>query len=196
MKKYMFLLLILMISLSMSAQTKIDSYDSDYFESTFGIYATNGEKLSLYFDIRGESKNDDVMINVDGESTIISFINSLKEVRDKYAEWKKVAVDNKVTDYSKDFDISFPNVYVAWYGTKWWFDFRERFEPYFKVSSDGKCYAVFHSEAVSSSNEYITEKYYWVFSSVKEFDSFIEKIQPQALIEKLNKKNAPDELFK
>lgn len=185
-----------MISLSMSAQTKIDSYDSDYFESTFGIYATNGEKLSLYFDIRGESKNDDVMINVDGESTIISFINSLKEVRDKYAEWKKVAVDNKVTDYSKDFDISFPNVYVAWYGTKWWFDFRERFEPYFKVSSDGKCYAVFHSEAVSSSNEYITEKYYWVFSSVKEFDSFIEKIQPQALIEKLNKKNAPDELFK
>lgn len=181
----------------MNAQTIIDEYTSEYLEKSYSI-AVNEEnnELTVFIYTRRELSSSEVLFDIKGVDRINDFINSLTAVRNKFEEWRKVAKDNNVTDFEKDFDISFPNVVIAWYGSQWWFDFFAKLKPYFRVTSDGTPLVVFHDKVSASSNEYITEEYFLIFTSEKEINSFINKINPMSLRDKLNKKHAPDELFK
>lgn len=198
MKRLILIFLSLFFASGIYAQTKVDTYYNSYFERSYSIAASHndGDELSIYFQVAGETTDTDIRFVLEGEAKINSFISSLTNLRDKYSEWSKVAKENNVKDYSKDFDITFPIIEVAWYGSQWWFDFSVLLEPRFKVSKEGKCYAIFVGEAESSRNEYITEDYYWVFASVNDFNTLINKIQPTAIEKKLSQKKAPDELFK
>ena len=95
----------------------------------------------------------------------------------------------------KEFDIDFPRVDVAWFSSDWWFSFNSILNPYFKVTSSGKCLVVFTNKVTSSSNKYIDKKYYLVFSNAKEIDELTNKINPASLKEKLNKKQNVQDLF-
>ena len=196
MKRLLWLIALTLVAINSFAQEKIDEYYNDYFEKTYLIAASDEDELLVLLQVSGEYRSDDVYFYLEGSSTIESFVSSLKQVKQKYAEWRKVAIDNNVRSFSKDFDIYFPIITIAWYGADWRFDFSERLKPYFKVTDSGQYIAVFHAEAVSSNNEYITQKYYLVFSSVQDFDEVISKVEPAVIREKLKNKHAPDDLFK
>ncbi len=198
MKKLFLLTLLALVSISVSAQEVVGHYTSAYFKKDFEIMAYNKDsELKLYIQVMGEREHHNVVLIIDGENSINSFISSLTSIRDKYAEWSKVAKDNNVGKYSKNFDITFNKFKVAWYyGSEWEFDYYEKPTPKFMITEDGDVLMVVYSEATASDNEYITEEYYFVLASINEFNELIDKIQPSVLKSKLEEKAVPDELFK
>ena len=52
-----------------------------------------------------------------------------------------------------------------------------------------------YKKVASSSNQYIDEEIYWVFSSQEEIDELISKIQPEKIIENLKEKRKANDLF-
>ena len=116
-------------------------------------------------------------------------------MRDKYAEWVKVAEDNHITDMTKEIPVNMPTVTVCWYGTKWYFAFNKRLNFDFMILDDGKKIIVMSAKVTASSNQYIDQKFYWVFQSVIELDEFIKKLDYPAYIEKLNTNSNNADLF-
>lgn len=195
MKKKFLLVLALILPFSINAQEVKDSYYSSYFEKDCKISASidKGE-LSILFNVMGEYNSDDVRFMIKGEK-INEFINSLEQVKSKYQEWSEIAKTNNVKGMDKYFDVDFPRIDIAWYSSDWWFAFRSRLTPYFKVTDSGKCLVVFNEEVVSSNNKYIDQRYYLVFSSTKEIDELIDKLNPVAIIMKLNQKQDVQDMF-
>lgn len=195
MKKKFLMVLALILPFSINAQEVKDSYYSSYFEKDCKISASidKGE-LSILFNVMGEYNSDDVRFMIKGEK-INEFINSLEQVKSKYQEWSEIAKTNNVKGMDKYFDVDFPRIDIAWYSSDWWFAFRSRLTPYFKVTDSGKCLVVFNEEVVSSNNKYIDQRYYLVFSSTKEIDELIDKLNPVAIIMKLNQKQDVQDMF-
>ncbi len=199
-KIYLLLAFLFILSANAVCQETINHYHCSYFDKDLMISASEKDGvLDLWIQICGNENNDIVVINLMGEDEINSFIGSMSKLRDKYAEWRQTAIDNNVGDYIKPFDIYFSNVTIGWkfeFGEDWYFDFEECFEPTFLITDAGKIIMAVHSEAQSTSKEYITEKYYFILSSVYEFDDLISKITPDAVRKKLKAKSSLDELFK
>lgn len=195
MKKHFLVLLALVLSLSINAQEAVDSYYSSYLKEDYEILAsTDNGVLKIYLNVGGEYESDNVIFMME-DKKINEFINSLKQVKIKYQEWSETAKNNNITEMDKEFDIDFPRVDVAWFSSDWWFSFNSILNPYFKVTSSGKCLVVFTNKVTSSSNKYIDKKYYLVFSNAKEIDELTNKINPASLKEKLNKKQNVQDLF-
>lgn len=51
------------------------------------------------------------------------------------------------------------------------------------------------TKVTASSNEYIDQKFYWVFQSVAEIDEFIKKLDYPKFIQNINTKANNEELF-
>lgn len=154
-----------------------------------------------------------------GEKNILAFISSLSQVRNKYIEWTEVAHKNDVHSLTKGIDISFPEVSLQWTSMNvrryqnsstpnptyrdshvklqavYVLNDNEWIETFFKYKKNVP-YITFSGIASSNSNQYITTKYAFCFSSVSEIDAFISSIQIDSLKEKLNKVQARDDLFK
>ncbi len=196
MKKLLLIIIIALCAVTANGQKKIGSYYVEYWGKSYDIAASEDENLVVIIDICGETSYSEVNFYLKGEEKINEFIESLKELRDKYKEWRQVARENNVKDFSKPFDITFPSVTVAWNRSKWWFDFYEALKPRFLVTEKGEIVSVISGEAKASSNEYITEKYYFVLSNVSEFDELISQIEPASVRAALDKIKAPTDLFK
>ena len=122
-------------------------------------------------------------------------LSSLKEVRDKYAEWVKVAEENDITEMTKEIPVDMPSVIVCWYTSKWNFSYKKRFKFTFMILDSGKKIIVMNEKVTSTANQYIDTKFYWVFQSVTELDEFIELMNYPKFIEKLNVKANNADLF-
>ena len=49
-----------------------------------------------------------------GREHIFKFVKSLKYVCYKYEGWLRIATQNKITHFNKQFDVDFPPVHIAW----------------------------------------------------------------------------------
>lgn len=200
MKKFMLIMCIIAMSMVSSfAQVKVGTYET--YGKEYDVKAIIGDngKLSVYFNILGTRDSDDVEINLSSEDAVVEFRNSLNSLAEKYTEWRQVAIDNDVKDMTKDMPTKFPNVTIAWYGSKWYFDFGEKLSAIFMVmesSGEVRYSAVIGGEAQSSSNKYITQKYYIIFRSLDDILSLYKALDPEAIKEKLNGKKDKDDLFK
>lgn len=181
----------------MRAEEKVGFYHSSFFDTDFEIEAdyTSSNVLSVYIQVRGQYSSDKTFINVEGED-INRFITALKLAKEKYLEWTKVATTNNVKDMRKSFDIVFPRVTIAWYGSQWWFCFRHKLDPEFVVTSSGKCVFVMTDNVKSSRNEYIDTDYYLALSKASDFDELIEALDPEKIAKHFSKKQDVDNLFK
>ena len=196
MKKTLFLILAVVVATVVQAQDKVGAYYNNYFDKEYSVDAGFDSKgvLSVFFNVEGNSVNDEVDVNISGEN-ISFFITSLQNAKQKYLEWISVAKANNVTKMSKDMDVSFPRVTIAWYGAKWWFAFRHKLQPRFMITESGKYLCVISDTVTASSNEYIDQKYYLVFQNEEDFDSLINAINPTVILEKLNNKQNVEDLF-
>ncbi|MBQ6032667.1 MAG: hypothetical protein IJL29_06585 [Prevotella sp.] len=194
----LFIILFVLCSLNTFAQKKVASYHSDYFDADYEILVSTEKDdpstlTNVYIEVPGERKTQTVTLDYKNPNMLLS---SLKEVREKYAEWVKVAEDNHITDMRKTIPVDIPPVTVCWYGTKWFFSFNNRLKFDFMILDSGKKIICMTTKVTASSNKYIDQKLYWVFQSVAELDEFIKKLDYSKFIEKLNVSSNNADLFK
>lgn len=197
MKKYIFTLLIILFSTSAFAEKIVANYHSDYWDKDFDIEASEIEngKFSVYIQV--PAKNDNTRAMLSFESSDIELLKmTLTQIKEKFAEWSKIAHDNHVTEMSKDMDFKLPPSTICWHGSKWFFSFRHKLQPKFSILDSGNHVVSFVRKATSSSNKYIDETIYWVFSSPKEIDEFISILNMDKIKEQLLSKEKADDLFK
>lgn len=197
MKKIVILLCAIILSAISFAQEKIGSYSMSYFDGkSYAIKASEpkNNKFDLYIEVGGEHKSDDVVLGIESKD-LISFKDALIQIRDKFLEWKKTAIENNVKDITKDFPISFPKVTIAWYGSKWWFAFNQRITPRFFVFKDGTCAMVVYTNAKASSNEYIDQDVYWVLQEESEFNDIINLLNENIVYDYFKAKSSQTDLF-
>ena len=199
MKKILFTYIFVILGLYAISQETVGTFTMEYFpgESVKKVECTNPNKsdFSIYIGAVGEYPSDNINFIVKG-TELENFRNSLVQLRDKFVEWEKVAKDNKVTDVTREFEISLPRFDVAWYGVQWWFAFNQKFTPMFFVFKNGSCAFVLSKTVTASSNQYIDKKVYFVLSSKEEFDELLSLLDIQKIEDVFNKKESKEDLFK
>ena len=196
MKKIILVLCLLTFILPIKAQQKVGEYTNSYVSKTFSIEAVekNNKIEVVYIGISTDHKSRPAYIVVKGEDIGI-FKTALELARDKFSEWKKVAKDNNITEMSKEMNINFPKVTVAWHGTKWWFSFGNKINFRFLILEDGEMVAHWTSKVTSSSNRYIEEYIYFAFANEEDFNSIINQLDSQRILNELLKNKNKSELF-
>ncbi|MCY1660331.1 hypothetical protein [Chryseobacterium sp. SL1] len=196
-KKFTIFTLLLLFSSMINAQEVIDNYTMSYFNKKYDIEASmekNGD-FTVYIQVSAErvSTKANYMIK---SSRLNEFKEALIFTRDKYSEWAKIAKENNVTDMTKSIDAKFPNIDIAWLGSKWFFSFSQKLSPTFMILKNGQIVVSFLNKNTASSNQYIDETTYWVFNDVKEFDEVIQKLDYDKIKGKLEKLENKADLFK
>lgn len=193
MKKSLLLFTVILLTFCVKAEQTVGKYQNTYFGKEFEIEAAqkNDAIKSVYIGIEAKDTKD-AFISVDGND-LESFKNALELVKAKYLDWVKVAKENNVTEMDKEFDIKFPSVTIAWFGSKWWFSFGQRIKMRFLILNSGKMVAVWTPKVTSSSNRYIDEQVYFALEGEEDFDSLISQLNYQNILAQLlNKKNNED----
>ncbi len=199
MKKMILLFISIFCALSINvfAEQKVGTYDVlDRSLDVEAGYDSRGQ-LIAYVEIIGEYSHRDVMLCIKGEDDIKSFVSALRQVKDKYTEWKGVAKANGVTDYKKAIDVDFPNVEIYWRGSsKWYSTFSRNFiKMIFLVDDEGSATVGCGGEAEDWENEYVTEKWYFLFGSPYEIDGLTKVLDTEKIKSKLASKQNTDDLF-
>lgn len=195
-KNSVFVLLALTLSFFCRAEQVVGTYHSSFFEKKFEIEASqkNNKLKTVYIGIEAKDSKDAV-ISVEGDD-LEEFKTSLCFVRDKYLEWVKIAKENNVTEMDKEFEIKFPKVDIAWLGSKYWFSFNKKVNMSFLILDDGKMVARWCPKVVSSTNRYIDEVIYFVFENEDDFNSLINQLDYNTILDKLVNTKKNEELFK
>ncbi len=184
------------ISNHIFAEKVVGSYFLSYFNKEYNIEASEIEngKFHVYIQVSGERESTNVMIsikNVDLEE----FNNFLLLVKEKFIEWKNVAEQNNVKDMNKEMNFKSPKTTICWLGTKWYFSFGHRLNPNFIVFEDGRSVVSFYKKVTASSNQYIDQKIYWVFSEPSEIDELISQLNIDTITAKLQETDKSKDLF-
>jgi hypothetical protein len=130
-------------------------------------------------------------------------LGRLKAISDKYTEWSKTAIENNVGHMEKDIDISIDDLYVHLYETS-----GNKVTNEFNISGEKKKF-IFCVPATREKEPMLRiilngkdhkkdSKYFagslW-FNNYREFDDFVNFIQPENLTDRLKNKTI-DKLFK
>lgn len=196
-KIYLSIIVCLFCSLVAHAEKVIGNYTLSYFNKSYDIEASeikNG-KFTVYIQVSAEREFTRAMIGIESDK-LEEFKQSLVQMKEKFEEWSKVATDNNVTEMSKEMGIKFPSTTFCWLSSKWFFSFRQKINPKFLILDNGNHVAFFVKKVKSSSNEYIDETFYWVFSNSEEFDELISKLDYEKIKSELEKKESASDLFK
>ena len=179
------------------ADEVVGHYSMSYFgKENLKIKANKPEDnaFTFYIQIAGEYEDDEVYMSVNSQN-LDTFRNSLKTIRDKYVEWSKVAVDNNITNMSKEFPCQLSNISYAWYSTQWWFSYTTNITPLFIVMEDGQKIVLAYKEVVSRSNQYVDQKAYLVFKTVAEIEALINATNPTIVYDYYKKQTSKQDLF-
>jgi hypothetical protein len=197
MKKIYFAMVFIALTLASYADEVVGHYSMSYFgKENLKIKANKPEDnaFTLYIQIAGEYEDDEVYMSVRSQY-LDSFRNSLIIIRDKYVEWSKVAVDNKITNMSKEFPCQLSNISYAWYSSQWWFSYTTNITPLFIVMEDGQKIALAYKEVVSRNNKYVDQTTYLVFKTVAEIEALIKATDPTVVYEYYKKQSSKQDLF-
>lgn len=184
MKTKVLLIMILIGAQLLNAQGVVGSYNLSFFDKDFVVKTSSlkGKKYSIFFEVKGEQSSD-VSINIDNKD-LNKFKKSLINIRDKYQEWSNTATENNVTSMNKLMDIKMPLVSTMWHTpSKIYFSVRNDLNPVFSVQENGNHVVIIAKKVASSMNRYISETFYWVFSSTSEIDELLSLLDENKLKE-------------
>lgn len=160
------------------------------------IRTTDNKDHNLFISVAGEYKSDQVFLIIE-EKDIPAFREALSLTREKYHEWKTVALTNRVTDFRKDYDIKFPPYKIGWNGANWNFTMSLRgFRMTFKTSSSGDPFSFAADKAHKWDNEYIDKKWYFILDTEEAFDEVLAAISQENIDRALSGSTDTDSLFK
>lgn len=191
-------LLFLFCAMSASFAIKtVGTYSLSYFDKEYSIEASEikNDKFTVYLGVSGAKETRTTMIGVESKN-IEAFVQFLTQMKEKFVEWSDVAKENNVKDMSKDMDFKSPSTTICWYGSDWFFSFDQKLEPTFKIRDNGEKIAFIYKKVTASSNQYIDESIYWVFSTPEEFDALIEQLNVEKIMAKLQNTQKASDIFK
>ena len=178
-------------------------------EKVVGKYIMAGEEMELeagvndkgelvaFIRVLGEYDGDKVMMSVTGEANINLFIKKLQYCKTKFIEWKRVAQQNNVVDFTKFYDVAFPDVELWWMGySDWYSAFKgDYMKPFFRVSAEGETAFVAGGTVEDWRNMFIEKEWCIFLCNENEFDSLIKALDPSKIKLQLNAKDERDSLF-
>lgn len=200
MKKTILLLLIFVFQFSFS-QEDFETYSNSYFkdkEFKIQIVKEKDETITFYIDANSMDATSKQVTLIVKDKNIENFKEILTKAKEKFVEWKKVAIENKVEKLSKNVDIKSNRYSAAFTYGKWKIDFNVKLNVRFFIVENKHLMILENaSKLIASDNQYIDSKgFVFVFDDETEFDNFISKIDVQKAKEKLNKTEKKDDLFK
>lgn len=199
MKKSFFTLFFIgMMAFSAQAQKVIGTYHNDYFDKDYEVSASDTDgKYELYLEVAASgTKPAELNFSIDKEN-IQTLKNNFIDIKNKHFEWSNVAKANNVKDLNKEMNFTLSKATVCWNsGGKWYFSFNHKFKPSFMITSSGNHLTTITEKVQSSSNKYIDETIYWVFSTEKDFDQIINWLDLDKIESLLNKDKEVKNLFK
>ena len=169
MKKLCTALILCLVSIMAQGQyiKEIGSYVS--CDEEHSIMATNPEESAEFLTFILAADNQTFLAVTSRD--LVHFRQTLLLVKEKYVEWKNVAIDNNVSYDVKEFPYTFPTCRVGWPSNgKFVASKLLSLTPSFLVY-EGKCKMFIMEDVTSENNE--TKKFVWKFCSEKDFDSLI-----------------------
>ena len=198
MKKIIILSLMAIQTLFCFSETVVAQYQAN--GKSFNIEADYNKNNILKVYIKIYPGDNYVMyLGLDNEDEVKVFRNKILSIIEKYKEWSTTARTNNVTDFIKEFPITFESINVIWKtysGGDYNFAFDQTLQSIFSVNKDGS-HEIFISKlnVKSSDNEYITCDAFTFFRSVEELKSLYNALDLNKIKNKLNNKTNVDDLF-
>lgn len=195
MKKNVLFIMLALFATIVHAEKVVGTYTMAKMQKNIEAAYDSKGVLNVYIEVLGEYENDEVMIRINGEKDLIQFISKLEYCKTKFVEWEKVARDNNVTDFKKQFDVTFPKVEIYWRSSKWYSTFKGNYlKPLFLVTNEDVSFGA-GGTAKHWDNEYIDQEWYLLLVSVSEIEGLIDALNPEKIKLELNKSENTDELF-
>ena len=201
MKRILFtLFLICGLTTHVEAQMHFSQWHSSYFSNGYFDIDIDTEmendKFNVWISVLGKLSNKNCSLIISSDK-LPEFIAFLKNTKDKYVEWKNIAIENNVTDMTKIMSYTTPICHIGWYYMdKWYFCFDQTLQPMFMILDDGRMVVTIINEYASSENRYITETIYMAFGAESDFDSLINALDEEAMRAVYASKVNVDVLFK
>ena len=198
MKKTVLLLFGLCISFSCFAQERYSDYSSDYFSRTYDVRVGKPDKKGIFKIFIGIECTDDprralnLMIDSDQLDT---FKGALEQAKDKYKQWRQVAIDNRVDKVTKEIPAKFPFVGASFDYGDLRYDYSVQLTPWFVVQEGDKYLMMINTDKISASNQLMETEGCLVFSSTYEIDTFISRLDMNRMHEVANKRVPVIDLF-
>ena len=171
------------------AQEQFGTYHCSYYDCDLQILASEkGSGYDIYLEVFGACGDtmSGTTFQIEGDKNIRQFIDALESMKKQFIEWS--SEQNGRKGYEKRFDVNLPYFKVLWHYSDLHYDYHPTPKARFVVPDSGQCTAVISGEATASDNESLKNKYFFILSSVSDFDKLISSIQ----IDKLDEYFYPD----
>ena len=195
MKKLLLIIAFTLMTTSMYAEKIVGTFTMSGTRRNIeaGIDSKGG--LNVFIQVVGED-SDYVMIRITGEEDIKRFRSRLAYCKEKFIEWEQVAKRNKVYDFKKEIDATFPSVEIWWVGLEWYSSYQKNFiKPLFLVN-DGDASFGAYGAAKHWKNDFITQSFYILFETASEIQSLIDALNIQKIKSSLDRDMETDALFR
>ena len=195
MKKFLLIIAFTLLTTSMYAEKIVGTYTLSGTRRNIeaGIDSKGG--LNVFIQVVGED-SDYVMVRITGEENIKRFRSQLEYCKEKFIEWEQVAKRNKVYNFKKEIDATFPSVEIWWVGLEWYSSYKKNFiKPLFLVN-DGDASFGTYGAAKHWKNDFITQSFYILFETASEIQSLIDALNIQKIKSSLDRDAETDALFR
>lgn len=199
MKKLLAIFLIFITNISFS-QKKFGTYKCKLNKTDYEVQIDIKEdKYTLYIDAFSFDKiynNGGIMLTSKEHK---AFIEDLQKAKQKFIEWSKIAIENKVKEFNKDMDFKTKAGAYFKSSTDWHFSYRISLLYQFMIldsNDDNPILLVNTDDIVASDNQYMKSRgFVLMFKTEKDIDEFISLISVETVNDFI-KKPKPEELFK
>lgn len=199
MKKILFLLMALgLVAPSLKAQEKFAEYQAGIEGKSYDIKVGKIDKKKnflIYIDIQNSENEDSPMyINI-GSNKLSKFKDAILQIKNKYAEWKQVAIDNNVANMTKPFGIYIPRDGGAfYYGREWFFADSVTLSAVFFLVNDIP-YIGLMCYFTARDNQFIKSSGNIIFLTEKEVDDFLNALDENGMRALAEGKASTENLF-
>jgi hypothetical protein len=195
MKKLLLFIALSLLTTSIYAEKIVATYTLSGTKRNIEAGIDDNGALNVFIQVVGEN-SDYVMIRVAGEQDIIKFRNQLTYCKNKFIEWEQVAKSNKISNFKKPMDATFPNVEIWWVGLEWYSSYKKNLiKPLFLVN-DGDASFGATGAVTHWSNEFINQTFYILFETANEIQSLINALDITKIKYVLNQEAQTNALFK
>lgn len=201
MRKFLlFNLVLLLTSIPLFGQEKVEQYYSSLFNSQYDIFASEPNLEGHYslFIYCQPSDGTRTMTNLvlTNKTQIEEFKQYLIYLRSMFVKWRKIAIDNNVKELAKKVEYKDINFQSGFYNTEWHFDFDVSLTSMFQIYKGKYIMAIISDKIISSSDDVFSDGFMIAFTSTEEFDKLLNGISAGKVISFYNSKKNKEELFK
>lgn len=195
MEKILLFIAFVLLTMSVSAEKIVATYTMSGTKRNIEAGVDSKGALNVFIQVVGES-SEYVMIQVAGEEDIKKFRTQLAYCKNKFTEWEQVAKSNKISDFRKKIDATFPDVEVWWVGLEWYSSNKGNLiKPLFVVNNGDAAFGA-TGGVTHWSNEFIGQVFYMLFETANEIQSLIDALDVKQIKNNLKQEAETNALFR